>query len=548
MQALLPDVIVRRFGAQGRAAGWSLLLLITAYATCCALSIGTVYQTGNYVDAGLGQWDVPKVAVLIIIAWPFQFLALGAAIRLLRHSETMRTRHHVLRVAGIAAIGALLGMACILVADMILLQRWPLARLQVGLDSVEILYAATCLLPVATYVLQQIAHFFPSAPPQFAAIWSGSLGSSASTLLLSAVLLAIGWMIGPLGDVYGPLIAVPSVMLMHIGAFVLVLSIHQALFRRDDVVSERNAVRYALVSLLIFVIIVVRLNERSLFRPTEMSDTWKAILAGLAIVALIRILMTLRILLRRWSLTLVSMAIVGLVYGFGAGIESAETGRVDELKRIAEHSMTREHGKELADNVFKQGVRPNLHMDGGRSPLGEVCRTRSAIAGVRHYMAAELLRRGADPNLYDHYSTPLSSAIYSGDTVLVKLLLENGADANQPTGDKVLRTEWQKGADPDFGHEKPLVQAAYHDRNGEIVTSLLQAGAKLDPDSYGRTPLHNAHSPKVAEILMNAGSNIEAKDRRGKTPLDQAIDTNNEALAEFLLSKGAIRHQVEENW
>lgn len=57
-----------------------------------------------------------------------------------------------------------------------------------------------------------------------------------------------------------------------------------------------------------------------------------------------------------------------------------------------------------------------------------------------------------------------------------------------------------------------------------MVQLLLDAGVHVDiPDKrYGQTPLHIAsfNDNKAAVVtLINAGANIDARDRRGNTPL-----------------------------
>ena len=76
---------------------------------------------------------------------------------------------------------------------------------------------------------------------------------------------------------------------------------------------------------------------------------------------------------------------------------------------------------------------------------------------------------------------------------------------------------------------------------------LLKAGA--DPnicgnDEIGITPLSVAASTKddhleVVRLLVEGGADVNAKDKKGMTPLDWATREGNEAVREFLLNHGA---------
>lgn len=76
---------------------------------------------------------------------------------------------------------------------------------------------------------------------------------------------------------------------------------------------------------------------------------------------------------------------------------------------------------------------------------------------------------------------------------------------------------------------------------------LLKAGADADirgNDEIGITPLSVAASTKgdhleVVRILVEGGADLNAKDKRGLTPLDWATREGNEAVREFLLNHGA---------
>lgn len=138
----------------------------------------------------------------------------------------------------------------------------------------------------------------------------------------------------------------------------------------------------------------------------------------------------------------------------------------------------------------------------------------------------------------------LAEAVLGGDPAQVRRVLEAGAspDARSPGG-------W------------PLLVSAAADGRGEVVTILLNAGAEVgataepdhtalhaaaasgcvpcidalllhgaDPsavDGAGRTPLHvavlNAPPEVVARLAPAAPDTVVQRDRRGRSPVDDAI-------------------------
>jgi len=62
--------------------------------------------------------------------------------------------------------------------------------------------------------------------------------------------------------------------------------------------------------------------------------------------------------------------------------------------------------------------------------------------------------------------------------------------------------------------------------NIEAVNQYLAAGTDVNAkDKYGRTPLHEAaywDHKEIVELLITKGADVNAKTKRGETPLDQA--------------------------
>jgi ankyrin repeat protein len=86
--------------------------------------------------------------------------------------------------------------------------------------------------------------------------------------------------------------------------------------------------------------------------------------------------------------------------------------------------------------------------------------------------------------------------------------------------------------DKDESGWTPLMYAAGHNKNPEVITVLLKAGADLNAqeDHRGKTPLIVAawrnYNPEVIVTLLKAGANVKAQDHFGATALDYAQDND----------------------
>jgi serine/threonine-protein phosphatase 6 regulatory ankyrin repeat subunit A/serine/threonine-protein phosphatase 6 regulatory ankyrin repeat subunit B len=121
-----------------------------------------------------------------------------------------------------------------------------------------------------------------------------------------------------------------------------------------------------------------------------------------------------------------------------------------------------------------------------------------------------------------HGKTPLHYAAtsYSPAPETVKFLIDSGADLDV--------------ADRDMG-QTPLLMAlsqtqSTDNRRSQVVRVLLEAGSNPQAiDKQGQTPLMKAAArwrldSGIVPLLLDRGANVEAKDRRGWTPLMFAID------------------------
>ena len=129
----------------------------------------------------------------------------------------------------------------------------------------------------------------------------------------------------------------------------------------------------------------------------------------------------------------------------------------------------------------------------------------------------------------DEYSksTPLIQAIKYKQTDIINYLLENNADVNLT-----------------LGYSTPLTEAMYDE---ELVRKLIDLGAdvNLPAELTGFTPLMaSLHNIAIADLLIEKGADIEARDDDDINALVYASTYNNEEMVKFLLEKGADANTV----
>jgi ankyrin repeat protein len=160
----------------------------------------------------------------------------------------------------------------------------------------------------------------------------------------------------------------------------------------------------------------------------------------------------------------------------------------------------------------------------------------------------ELVRSGADVRAVDRRRDDALAAI-----------LEFGSTEHETTISEMLdvaRALVEAGANPERasdGKSSRLHDAAFA-RNAEAVDFLLDLGVRPSADSHGRTPLHaiawqsqdelprmKAACERIIRALVRDGNPVDARDERGRTPLDEARggDGPSETAIRVLLELGA---------
>ena len=221
-----------------------------------------------------------------------------------------------------------------------------------------------------------------------------------------------------------------------------------------------------------------------------------------------------------------------------------------------------------AETLVSAGVDPNLPNQYGWTPL------YYAALFNRNDVVALLLAHAADPNIRaggeagsEFPQTPLQIAAAMGNLRMASMLTAAGArvDSNEETGRTalhfaalgshldIIRFLLEKGADVnarDADGTSPLDEAVWRGHL-EAAAILLAKGARIDEaeTKTGATPINEAAyrgQTRLVRYLLQFSPNLVIPDKRGYTPLENAIRMGQGDPALLLLEAAAQEQKTPE--
>ena len=199
---------------------------------------------------------------------------------------------------------------------------------------------------------------------------------------------------------------------------------------------------------------------------------------------------------------------------------------------------------QITDLLLRSGANPNAANDLGATPLW------IASSSGNTAIVARLLQAGAEPNLaLASGETPVMSAARSGSVQTVRDLLVRGANVNAK----------------ERSRSQTALMWAVEQNHADVARVLLEGGADVHARSAvwyqlentggntskvghfemahgGSTPILIAarqSGPEVAQVLLDAGANVNDATAVGTSALVIAAHSDNGKFAEYLLSRGA---------
>jgi ankyrin repeat protein len=177
-------------------------------------------------------------------------------------------------------------------------------------------------------------------------------------------------------------------------------------------------------------------------------------------------------------------------------------------------------------------------------------------------LAFELYNEGADVcRVAEHGANSVIYAAMGENNRLLKFVLEKGAKPNAVTrqGETALKIICRSGNleglkiiseymtiedEHDERKKGRLIDQAIFGKNPDLISFLIEKGIYIEHQSsdFFTTPLCFAIQSsrfEIARVLIKAGANVNAMDKKGVTPLLAARKNNNEELAKLLIDTGA---------
>ncbi|CAB0044676.1 unnamed protein product [Trichogramma brassicae] len=248
----------------------------------------------------------------------------------------------------------------------------------------------------------------------------------------------------------------------------------------------------------------------------------------------------------------------------------------DESGRTTLHASLLRCHRRVSESLLRHGANPNLVDADGATAPHVVCKRNyddelDLVEAIFEISAEQ--RRRVEVDARDKSGkTPLRYALGWGNRPVVESLLKRGADANltDPEGFTALHTICANGDDDDAEQDEltrivlestrevdaldklgrtPLHLALATGCKKRLVQALLDNGANANrANAEGSTPLHivcrrdqldDDDSAKMLLLEIVAQVDIDAKDKKGRNPLQWAVANLRPDLIDALLARGA---------
>jgi ankyrin repeat protein len=220
--------------------------------------------------------------------------------------------------------------------------------------------------------------------------------------------------------------------------------------------------------------------------------------------------------------------VAALLLDKGANPNVADTAGMAALYATVDmHTLPFMHGRPYPKPSGKLGIEDMLKL------------LLAKGADVNQALKTPLLRRhnSTSTQSLGEGTTPLLRAAASGDVAFMRLLLEKGADpkVKQKNGTTMLMLASGFGRRGDHNADALEFEKGTPEELLSAVKVCVEE-LKLDPNAaneQGDTALHVAHSADIVRYLVSHGARMDAKNKRGQTPLAIAllrIDRSNRQL------------------
>ncbi len=197
-----------------------------------------------------------------------------------------------------------------------------------------------------------------------------------------------------------------------------------------------------------------------------------------------------------------------------------------------------------------KGGNVNLQDEPGMTPLHHA--VNGNWNGTNLETIKLLISRGANINAIDDtHHTPLHLC---NNKEIAELLIDNGANVNAKTGrtgeTALFKATHGASQGASKSYQRYLGLTKMLIAKGADVNVKLRLGSMINDDKpyrdkSGDTVLHQVvrsysekYASEVAELLISNGANINERNIRGNTPLDEALLNERNKTAEFLRKHG----------